>query len=149
MPRVDVGRLYLNQTARIHIAESCGPEEYIRFSSLWVCAPNQFRYDWDKVQALEERQRRTIGPVEVLVARLRMTLEHDRRAELHRIARPSLVIGTEDDATVPAYFARDLHAAIRGSELYLMREGGHYCYRRHPDEYNRVLGEFLERRGAG
>ena len=97
------------------------------------------------MQALEARQKLTIAPVDVLVGRLRMTLEHDRTGELHSIARPSLVIGTEDDPTVPGYFAGDLHRAIRGSELYMMKEGGHYSYRRHPGEFNAVVGAFLDR----
>ena len=131
------------QTSRMRIAESYGPEEYIKFSSLWTCGPNQFRYDWEKVQALEARQRQTIAPVEVLVGRLRMTLEHDRVAELARIDRPSLVIGTEDDPTVPGYFAGDLHHAIAGSRLHMMKEGGHYSYRRHAGEFNAVVDAFL------
>ena len=131
------------QTSRMRIAESYGPEEYIKFSSVWTCGPNQFRYDWDKIQAIEARQKKTIAPVDVLLGRLRMTLEHDRLAELGRITRPTLVIGTEDDTTVPGYFARDLHAAIKGSRLHLIREGGHYSYRRHADEYNAVVEQFL------
>lgn len=136
------------QTSRMRIAQSYGPEEYIKFSSLWTCGPNQFRYNWDIVQALENRQKQTIVPVDVLVGRLRMTLEHDRKGELHKITRPSLVIGTEDDPTVPGYFAGDLHRAIKGSRLYMMREGGHYSYRRNAAEYNAVVESFLKERGS-
>lgn len=136
------------QTSRMRIAQSYGAEEYIKFSSLWTCGPNQFRYNWDMVQALEARQRKTIAPVEVLVGRLRMTLEHDRTRELHRITRPSLVIGTEDDPTVPGYFAGDLHRAIAGSRLHMMKEGGHYSYRRRADEFNAVVEGFLRETAA-
>jgi aminoacrylate hydrolase len=132
------------QTSRMRIAESYGPEEYIKFSSVWTCGPNQFRHDWEKIQAIEARQKKTIAPVDVLLGRLRMTLEHDRLAELHKITRPSLVIGTEDDTTVPGYFAKDLHAAIKGSRLHMIREGGHYSYRRHAEEYNAVVQSFLD-----
>jgi aminoacrylate hydrolase len=132
------------QTSRMRIAESYGPEEYIKFSSVWTCGPNQFRYDWEKIQKIEERQKKTVAPVDVLLGRLRMTLEHDRLSELGKINRPSLVIGTEDDTTVPGYFARDLHAAIMGSRIHMIREGGHYSYRRHADEYNAVVQSFLD-----
>ena len=37
-------------------------------------------------------------------ARIDMTLNHDRTGELHKIDRPSLVLGTIDDSTVPVYF---------------------------------------------
>ena len=122
---------------------SYGPGEYIKFSSVWTCGPNQFRYDWEKIRAIESRQKKTIAPVDVLLGRLRMTLEHDRLTALASITRPSLVIGTEDDMTVPGYFAKDLHAAIKGSQLYMIREGGHYSYRRHAEEYNAVVEKFL------
>jgi aminoacrylate hydrolase len=93
------------QTSRMRIAQSYGPEEYVKFSSLWTCGPNQFRYDWEKVRALEARQMKTIAPVDVLLGRLRMTLEHDRSGELHRITRPSLVIGLSP-ATSPGICTR-------------------------------------------
>lgn len=131
------------QTSRMRIAQSYGSEEYIKFSSLWTCGPNQFRFNWEMVQALEERQKKTVAPVDVLVGRLQMTLDHDRTGDLHRITRPSLVIGTEDDPTVPGYFAADLHRAIRGSRLYMMKEGGHYSYRRRSEEFNAVVEGFL------
>jgi pimeloyl-ACP methyl ester carboxylesterase len=55
-----------------------------------------------------------------------------------------LIIGTRDDATVPFYFSEDLHAAIEGSRLILVEEGGHYSYRRHSDEWNALVSPFLE-----
>jgi aminoacrylate hydrolase len=136
------------QTSRTRIAQSYGPEEYIKFSSLWTCGPNQFRYDWEKIAAIEARQKKTIAPVDVLVGRLKMTLEHDRAADLHRITRPSLIIGTADDPTVPGYFARDLHRAIKGSRLHMMKEGGHYSYRRRHEEFNAVVEKFLKQQSA-
>ncbi len=136
------------QTSRMRIAQSYGPEEYIKFSSLWTCGPNQFRYDWEKIAAIEARQKKTIAPVDVLVGRLRMTLEHNRIADLSKITRPSLVIGTEDDPTVPGYFAGDLHRAIKGSRLHMMKEGGHYSYRRRHKEFNAVVEKFLKSQSA-
>ncbi len=81
--------------------------------------------------------------MEVFTGRLDMTLSHDRTAELHRIANPSLIIGTRDDATVPAYQSEDLHAAVAGSKLVIVEEGGHYSYRRHWQEWNRIVWPFL------
>jgi aminoacrylate hydrolase len=80
-----------------------------------------------------------------------MTLTHDRSAELARIGSPSLIIGTRDDATVPSHQSEDLHHAIAGSRLVILDEGGHYSYRRHWQEWNRIVDGFLrdaEARGA-
>lgn len=131
------------QTLRKWIAESHGPEAYVEFSSILTNGTLQFRYDLDKVMALEARAKATIGSVDIIVARIDMTLTHDRLDELSRIDRPSLVIGTTDDATVPVYFSNDLHEAIKGSRLHIFDQGGHYSYRRRPEEWNAVLQSFL------
>ncbi len=132
------------QTARMRILQSHGPEEYIKFSSLWTAGPGQFRNMFGKLLELEERQRRTLAPVDILVARIQMTLDHDRSAELARIDRPALVIGANDDAVTPVYFAHDLHAAIRGSRLHVLEGGGHNAYRQRPAEWNAVVEAFLK-----
>jgi aminoacrylate hydrolase len=131
------------QTARKHIALSYGPEEYVKVSSLFTNGAMQFRYNLDKVMELERRALKTVAPVEVLAGRLDMTMSHDRSADLHKIRAPSLVIGTRDDATVPVYQSVDLHKAIAGSKLVVVEEGGHYSYRRHWHEWNKIVDPFL------
>jgi aminoacrylate hydrolase len=132
------------QTTRKHIALAYGPEEYVKLSSLFTNGAMQFRYDLDKVMALERRALETLAPVEVLAGRLDMTLSHDRAAELHKIRNPSLVVGTRDDATVPFYQSEDLHRAIAGSRLAIVEEGGHYSYRRHWQHWNAIVDGFLQ-----
>ena len=132
------------QTARRQIALNEGQEAYVRISSLFTNGCMQFRYNLDRVMAIEERSLQTIAPVEILAARLDMTMAHDRLDELHKIRNPSLIIGTRDDATVPFYFSEDLHAAIASSRLVIVEEGGHYSYRRHSDEWNALVSPFLD-----
>jgi len=132
------------QTFRKWLAQSHGTDAYVEVSSIFTNGPLQFRYDLDKVMEVENRSKATIGSLDVIAARIDMTLAHDRLAELGRIDCPSLVIGTRDDITVPAYFADDLHAAIKGSRLVILPEGGHYAYRRKPDEWNAIVEKFLE-----
>jgi pimeloyl-ACP methyl ester carboxylesterase len=133
------------QTFRQKIAKSYGAESYVEFSSLWTCGPLQFRHDWEELQRLEARQKQTIAPVDVLIGRLQMSIDHNRVSDLHRISTPSLVIGTRDDSTVPAYFSEDLAAAIAGAELVMLEEGGHYSYRHNPKGFNDAFGKFIER----
>ena len=131
------------QMTRRRIALSYGAEEYVKVSSLFTNGAMQFRYDLDKVLDLERRALATVAPVEILAQRIDMTLAHDRTAELSKIKNPSLIIGTSDDATVPSYQSEDLHKAIPGSRLVLVEEGGHYSYRRHWQEWNRMVDAFL------
>ena len=133
------------QMTRRRIALSYGADEYVKLSSLFTSGPLQFRHNLDKVLELERRALATVAPVDVLAARLDMTLAHDRSADLHKIGAPSLVIGTRDDMTVPFYQSEDLHAAIPGSRLVVVEEGGHYCYRRHWQDWNRIVGAFLRK----
>ncbi len=116
------------QVTRKHIALSYGPEEYVKVSSMFTNGVLQFRNNLDKVMALEERSLKTVAPVEILAARIDMTLNHDRLSEIARINRPSLVIGTRDDAKVPFYFAEDLADTIPNARRHIMEEGGHYSY---------------------
>jgi aminoacrylate hydrolase len=136
---------YINrvQMTRKRIALSYGPEEYVKVSSLFTNGAMQFRYDLDKVMELEARALKTVAPVEVLAGRLDMTMSHDRTAELHKIRNPSLVIGTRDDSTVPFYQSEDLHKAVAASRLIIVEEGGHYSYRRHWQEWNRLADAFI------
>jgi aminoacrylate hydrolase len=131
------------QTTRKRIALSYGPEEYVKVSSMFTNGALQFREQLDQVMALERRSLATVAPVEVLAARIDMTLAHDRVGELGRIDRPSLVIGTRDDAVVPFYFADDIADAIPGASKHILPEGGHYSYRRHPQQWNALVEAFV------
>jgi pimeloyl-ACP methyl ester carboxylesterase len=99
--------------------------------------------------ALEERQKKDVASLEIICARIDMTLDHDRKSELKSIDRPTLIVGTVDDATVPAYFAMDLHKAIKGSQIHIFNEGGHHCYRRRANDWNAVVEKFLNSISAG
>ncbi len=131
------------QMTRKRIALSYGAHEYVKVSSLFTSGAQQFRYDLDKVMAVESRALATVGPVDVLAQRLDMTLTHDRSGELANIRSPSLVVGTRDDATVPSYQSEDLAKAIPSARLVFIEEGGHYSYRRHWQEWNKMVDAFL------
>ena len=133
---------------RKRMAESYGPEEYVKVSSMFTSGADQFRNNFEAVMELEKRALETVGPVEILTARLDMMLAHDRTDEIGKIDRPSLIIGTVDDATIPYYFAEDLHAAIPGSEVQMFEDGGHYSYRRHPEKWNTLVQAFLDKAEA-
>jgi aminoacrylate hydrolase len=128
---------------RKRIALSYGAEEYVKVSSMFTSGANQFRHNLDAVMALEKKALESVGSVEILTARLDMMLAHNREDEIHKINKPSFIVGTVDDATIPYYFAEDLHAAIPGSEMQLFEDGGHYSYRRHPKRWNDTIEKFL------
>ncbi|GAA4663493.1 alpha/beta fold hydrolase [Frondihabitans cladoniiphilus] len=68
----------------------------------------------------------------------------DFRDDLTKVTVPTLVIHGDGDATVPfeGSGART-HAAIPGSELYVVEGAPHGVTVSHPEEWNRVVLEFL------
>jgi aminoacrylate hydrolase len=131
------------QMTRRRVALSHGAEEYVKLSSLFTNGPMQFRYNLDRVMALEARAMETIAAPEVLAQRIDMTLTHDRSGEIGKIRAPALVVGTRDDLTVPFYQSEDLASAIPGAQLIVVDEGGHYSYRRHWQQWNALVEPFL------
>ena len=70
----------------------------------------------------------------------------DFREDLPKVTVPTLVIHGDGDATVPFHGSGDrTHAAIPGSQLHVMTGAPHGCNVSHPEEFNRVLLDFLAR----
>jgi 3-oxoadipate enol-lactonase len=69
---------------------------------------------------------------------------HDALARLSSVTAPTLVVaGTNDILTRPA-LAENLASAVPGASLELI-EAGHMVFWERPDEFNEVVGRFLER----
>ena len=134
--------------ARRRLYLDCGPELHQMFHPLFLYPPDYVNaHDAE----LDEERRRSLvdaPPVEISVARIDAILAFDRRADLHRIAAPTLVMAAQDDYITPSYHARALHAAIRGSELQVLEGGGHSLSRTRSDEFNRRVLDFLARHGS-
>jgi len=64
--------------------------------------------------------------------------------QLRTIEAPTLVIVGKDDASIPPKFSKIIHENIPNSELTLM-SGFHGCFLEHPDEFNRIVLEFLRK----
>ena len=62
---------------------------------------------------------------------------------IHRIDRPTLVIVGDKDQIVPASYADLLTSRIPDSRSHTMTNAGHMMAHEHPDEFARVVLEFL------
>lgn len=74
----------------------------------------------------------------------RAILHFDRYDDLQRIACPTLIIGGEEDRIVGPLASHEMHAQIRGSELYMYPHLGHAAYEEAAD-FNKRVFEFLAR----
>jgi len=66
----------------------------------------------------------------------------DRLKEIHC---PAIVIVGEDDPGTPVEMARDIHAALPGAELAILRSASHISNIEQPEEFNRALLGFLDK----
>ena len=71
-------------------------------------------------------------------------LHFDCLDDLIKINCPTLIIGGEVDQVVGPLASYEMHAQIRGSELYMYQQFGHAAYEEADDFYKRVF-EFLAR----
>jgi pimeloyl-ACP methyl ester carboxylesterase len=65
------------------------------------------------------------------------------REVLGRIQVPTLLVYGDKDVRAGLAVAEDLHAAIPGSRLVVLPGVGHVCNIEAPDEFNRVVRDFL------
>jgi pimeloyl-ACP methyl ester carboxylesterase len=62
---------------------------------------------------------------------------------LQRVNLPTLVVWGADDAIIPVDSGRQIHEAIPGSRLEIVRECGHLPHVEKPDEFSRLVLELL------
>lgn len=119
-----------------------GALAYARGTSLFGL-PAAFLRDHAALLAEEEHAAAAAMAPEIVLARIAAILRFDRRAELGRIAAPTLVFAARDDLITPAYFSEALAAAIPGATLVMLEQGGHFYPRVVPELFQRTVIGFL------
>lgn len=71
----------------------------------------------------------------------------DLRAVAKTVRVPVMIVGSELDESTPPTLARELHAAIDGSELVMIPDAAHLSNVEQPDSFNTALLRFLMRIG--
>jgi pimeloyl-ACP methyl ester carboxylesterase len=71
-------------------------------------------------------------------------LRTDFSERLYELSVPTLIVHGEYDSAVPVAWARRAHQRIAGSSLYVLPCCGHASPRECPEEFNRVVGQFLK-----
>ena len=129
--------------ARRAMYQQAGSELHAMFHPLWLYPPDYVNAHDAEID--EERRKAVAGapPVEVSVGRIEAIMGFDRRKDLHRIKAPTLIVAADNDYITPAYHAQALARAIPGSKLVVMNGGGHSLSKTRPEEFNRIVFEFL------
>ncbi|MGH8635018.1 MAG: alpha/beta fold hydrolase [Burkholderiales bacterium] len=129
--------------ARREVLRQGGSALYAEFYPLWVYPPEYVNAHDAAIEA--ERRQAAAGapPVEVAMGRINALLAFDRRAGLPHIQVPTLVVASDNDYVIPSYHAEALARAIPGARLAILRGGGHANTATRPEEFNRIVLEFL------
>lgn len=76
---------------------------------------------------------------------LEASVAQDRDAPIENIRAPTLIIAGEEDKVYPPELARGMAKRIPGAELATLKGAGHLANLEQPDEFNRILLQFLKR----
>ncbi|MCI3951663.1 MAG: putative aminoacrylate hydrolase RutD [Burkholderiales bacterium] len=129
--------------ARRTMYREAGSELHAQFHPLWLYPPDYVNAHDAEIE--EERRKAMAGapPVEVSIGRIDAIMAFDRRADLHRIKTPTLIVGADNDYITPPYHAEALGRAISGSKVVIMKGGGHAISKTRAEEFNRAVLDFL------
>jgi 3-oxoadipate enol-lactonase len=78
---------------------------------------------------------------------LEASVAQDRAAPLEKLRVPTLVITSDEDRVYPPGLVQRMAQRIPGSELVVLEACGHLSNLEQPERFNKVLLDFLKRRG--
>lgn len=73
-------------------------------------------------------------------------IRHNMAKDLPKMNTPSCIIWGKNDNVTPPSVAEEFHELLPDSDLYWIDKCGHAAMMEHPDEFNVVLGAWLEKR---
>jgi pimeloyl-ACP methyl ester carboxylesterase len=80
-----------------------------------------------------------------IIALAKSAIRNNLGEELSHIKQPTCLIWGNNDTITPPFVAKEFQKLIPNSELHFIDKCGHAPMMEVPDQFNRILGEFLER----
>lgn len=74
-------------------------------------------------------------------------IRHNMAQDLPEMRTPTCIIWGENDSVTPPDVADLFHELLPDSDLFWMKECGHAPMMEHPQEFNQIFGDWLEKRG--
>jgi pimeloyl-ACP methyl ester carboxylesterase len=81
-----------------------------------------------------------------IIALAKSAIRNNLGQELTKVEKPTLLIWGNDDTITPPFVAREFNKLIPNSELHFIDKCGHAPMMEVPDEFNRILHPFLQKR---
>ncbi len=83
-----------------------------------------------------------------IIALAKSAIRNNLGEELNQIKQPTCLIWGNNDTITPPFVGKEFNRLIPGSELYFVDKCGHAPMMEVPDEFNRILGQFLAKHTA-
>lgn len=128
---------------RMGILRGLGVEAYLQATPYFLFPPWWLNARDEEKPEPREAPRADSIDIEIMASRMDAILAFDRTAALADIARPVLVVGARNDILTPLYFSEMLADAIPGAALGVMEDAAHACNQTRPEEFNRLMLDFL------
>ncbi len=80
-----------------------------------------------------------------IIALAKSAIRNNLGEELKKITIPSLLVWGNDDKVTPPFVAEEFHKLLPNSELHFIDRCGHAPMMEVPDEFNKILFNFLEK----
>ncbi|MFA7445152.1 MAG: alpha/beta hydrolase [Flavobacteriaceae bacterium] len=74
-------------------------------------------------------------------------IRHNMANDLPKMHTPTCIIWGKNDIVTPPDVAEEFHSLLPDSDLYWIDKCGHAAMMEHPDEFNRLMYEWLQKRG--
>ena len=78
-----------------------------------------------------------------VIAIAKSALRHNIGERLHHISKPVLLVWGKQDTITPSFVGEKFKELLPNARLFLLDQCGHAPMMEHPDEFNRLLDEFL------
>lgn len=121
-----------------------GIEAYARYSTLLLYPPYWINSHEREISDGESKAHDQLESAEVQTSRFDAILDFDRRAELARIAVPTMIVCADDDILTPRYFSEEFARLIVDARTHWAARGGHALSRTEPELFNRIVIDFFE-----
>jgi 2-hydroxy-6-oxonona-2,4-dienedioate hydrolase len=83
-----------------------------------------------------------------IIALAKSAIRNNLGEELNQIKQPTCLIWGNNDTITPPFVGKEFNRLIPGSELHFVDKCGHAPMMEVPDEFNRILGQFLAKHTA-
>jgi pimeloyl-ACP methyl ester carboxylesterase len=135
-----------SRAARLKTAEDVlerGPEPFLDSLMPKLFGKTSLQNRPDRVEAAR-RMMQKMTPQAINLVQKGMAERPDSVPSLRTINVPTLVVGGDEDVATPVVDAQLMAHSIPGAELKVIAKAGHYAVFEQPEEFGRVLRQFLE-----